>query len=499
MNDSNQPVKKFPDVLSIVTGATLTAVVLTAVYFVLPAKRTESPVDSNTSSRLTSPNSTISSNPNSEPDDEPKDSTTIRTFSDLLDKHSSRFLRFSSLYELANRIDKDRLVFLIDEIVNFEYDASNQRWRNDALSILLSKLIYSDEEKVHSIFFSLSEDTQRKLAYDIASDWASVNLEGATNFVNSFSNSDLRITAAEGVLDAQSSVLPIDELRVLAEELGNEEYIVDLIERNLFIEEAKHPERSWNELVKDPTLLVYDNVRRISNIAEAWVKQIGVSAIPKITEVIEDQNLQRQLQYRLLRIAALQDAESTFEYAITLPSIGFSNPASPVMSVWADENPVAAWERISILDSDSLREDLTQTLFSTWVSNDAEHLMDSLGKFPNDVQDVARATLIFDLIKESPEAARAMYDEIENSSSKEAAARTLANYWGRTDGIAALNWVLSDASTESQRPILLHIIISEMTNIDSQTAFEVARDQPVGVDGDEELGLEATVIDILAF
>ena len=499
MNVSSSPTKKFPDVLSLGLGATLTAAVLLTIYFVLPGENSENPLDPNSSSPLPSSESSSDSNLSSESAESTPNSTTIRTFSDLLDKHPSRFLRFSTLYELANRLNEDRLVFLIDEIVDFEFDATTQNWRTDALLILMSKLVHFNEEKVHSIFWGLSEDTQRKLAYGIASEWASVNLEGATNFVNGFSDSDLRMTASDGVLDAQSSVLPIDELKTIAERFKNVQYIADLAEKNLFIEEARHPEQSWNELARDPTRLTYENLRRITNIAEAWIKEIGVSAIPRITEVIEDQGLRDQLTYLLLRVAELKDAKSTFEYAITLPNVGFSNPASSVLYSWAERDPVAAWERISILEPSSEREDLTKTLFSAWVSNDAQHLMDSLGKFPNDVQDIARATLIFDLVKESPQAARAMYDKIENNSSKDAAARTIANYWSRKDGVAALDWVLTDPSTEPQRPTLIHIIISEMTNKDFQTAFEVARDQPVGVGGDKELGLEATVINILAF
>ena len=146
MKATPQATKKFPDVLSLVLGATLTAVVLIAVYFVLPAKRTEDPVDPNTSSPPPSSESSSSSNLNSESADSTPDSTTIRKFSDLLDKHSSRFLRFSTLYELANRLDEDRLVFLIDEIVDFELDATTQNWRTDALLILMSKLVHFNVE-----------------------------------------------------------------------------------------------------------------------------------------------------------------------------------------------------------------------------------------------------------------------------------------------------------------------------------------------------------------
>ncbi len=499
MKDSIHPAKKFLDVRSLILGATVTAVVLLVVYFVLQGKHSENSSDPNTTSSLPSLESAGNTDPNSESVDETHASTTIRKFSDLLEKHSSRFLRFSTLYELANRLDEDRLVFLIDEIVDFEFDATTQNWRTDALLILLSKLVHFNEEKVHSIFWGLSEDTQRKLAHGIASEWASVNLEGATNFVNGFSDSNLRMTASDGVLDAQSSVLPIDELKTLAEQFKNEQYIADLAEKNLFIEDARHPEQSWNELARDPTRLTYENLRRITNIAEAWINQIGVNAIPRITEVIEDQSLRDQLQYGLLQVAAIKDAKSTFEYAITLPDSGFTHPAYPVLPIWAEKDPMAAWQRISILDTASEREDLTQELFSVWASLDTQSLKNSLGNFPNDVQDIARATLISYLTIDSPEAARAMYDEIENKKAKEAAARTLVNSWSRRDGVAALDWVLTDPSTESQRPSLVHTIISVMTNTDFQTAFKVAQDQPLGVIGNEEVGLESTVIDILTF
>ena len=499
MNVTNPQTKKFPDVLSLILGATLTAVVLVTVYFVLPEKKSENPTDISTNNQLSTPDSSINSNLKNESVNVPLDGVAVQTFSDILKTHSSRFRRFSALYELANRLNEDGLVNLIVEIKDFEYDATNKRWRSDALLILISKLVHTDADKVHSIFIGLSEDTQRDLAYGIANEWTSIDLVGATNFVDRLSDSELRMIGSNGVLDAQSSLIPIDELKLLAQRLENEEYIDDLIERNLFMEEAKHPERSWNELAKDPSLLVYENIRRISNIAEAWVKQSGVSAIPQMTEIIKDQNLQQQLQYRLLRVAALQDAESAFEYAINLPRSGYSIPALPVMSIWAENDPLAAWERLSVMDTISEREDLTRELFRNWAANDTQSLMDSLGKFPNDVQDVARVQLIFYLFDTSTDAALAMYDEIEDKSSKLAAARTLAYNWGDRDGEAALNWVLTEPSIEAETQILVRTIISQMTRQDFQKAFEVARDQPLGVVGDEEIGLEAIVINTLTF
>ena len=92
-----------------------------------------------------------------------------------------------------------------------------------------------------------------------------------------------------------------------------------------------------------------------------------------------------------------------------------------------------------------------------------------------------------------------MYDEIEDKSSKLAAARNLAYTWGSRDGEAALNWVMTDPSTEPERQHLANTIITQMTRQDFQKAFELAREQPLDVDSDEDIGLEATVINILTF
>ena len=499
MYANNRPTEQFSDMLSLNLRATLIAVIILISTLVLPDQISEISSGLAATSQTLSSAASNNSNLQSETSSLPIDLKKVQTFSELLTHYSSRFHRFSALYELTNRLDEDDLVTLIDEIKDFEYDATNQTWKSDSLLVVISKLVHVDADKVNSIFFALSEDTQRDLAYGIANEWSFLDLEGATNFVSSFSDSELKMISSNGVLDAQSSLLSMDELTVLAQQFENEEYIADLIEQNLFIEEAKHPERSWNEITKDPSLLTHENVRRLLNVAEAWVHQIGVSAIPKVTEVVKDQNLRLTMQSRLLRVAALQDAESAFEYAITVTGSRYSRPANPVLSIWAEQDPHAAWERLSVMDSTDERKELIQTLLASWGGNDSQSLMESLGDFPKDVQDAARVTLIFNLIKESTDAALAMYDDIEDKSSKLAAARTLAYDWGSRDGEAALSWVLTDPSTEPERKHLARTILGQMTQQDFQNAFNVARNQPLGVDGNEEIGLEATVLNILSF
>lgn len=64
---------------------------------------------------------------------------------------------------------------------------------------------------------------------------------------------------------------------------------------------------------------------------------------------------------------------------------------------------------------------------------------------------------------------------------------------------SAFNWVLTETTTEQERDFLIGLILQNMTHSDYQKAFQVAINQPLGVDGNEEIGLEATVIQGLVF
>ena len=166
--------------------ATLIAVVLLISGLVLPEQMSANLSGLNATNLTPSSGPSNNSNLKNETVNLPIELKNIQTFSDLLTNYSSRFHRFATLYELANRLDKDGLINLIDEINGFEYDATNQSWKSDSLLVVISKLLHTDVDRVLSIFFGLNEDTQKNLAYGIANEWSFLDLESASNFVNSF-------------------------------------------------------------------------------------------------------------------------------------------------------------------------------------------------------------------------------------------------------------------------------------------------------------------------
>ena len=498
MSNKEHSSRNFPDLMSLLLGAVLTAVALITVYFVVPNGTVGTNSPANVTGTVSSPYSARETSSTHADRSQPKSTPSAESFSGTLNNYSSDFQRGVALYDLANRSTEDSLVNLIDEVRNFEYDASNQDWKNQALSILVAKLVHVNSNRASSIFFDMNESENELLAYVLAHEWASIDLDGALDFVANISVKNTRISAANGLLDAQSS-LPMNELEKLAMRFDNEEYMTSFAERKLFFEEAKNPEKSWNELAKDPSLLTIDNYERVKNIGNAWIKKDGAVVIPKMTAMIRDQDLKHWLRATMFDTAARLDVEVAFEVAVRLESYGYYHPARTVMSTWAEEDPLSAWERISAVESTQLKEELTDSLFSSWSSSDAQTLIDSLGMFPTDVQDQARESLIWVLADTAPDDALAIYNNIGNDQFKVGVAPTFAWRWATKEPKAALDWALNDASIESGRFYVVNRVISEMTDTDYETAFEITRSLPMLSDGEQTVGLEASVISDLAF
>lgn len=497
MNEPHQ--KTFSDILSLILGSVITGSVLVAAHDVVPTEQSQNPSNSNTTEQLSPPSNSTDFSPNNVSVDVQQQLGSSQSFAEILNEYSNRFHRNLALYNLVNQMSEASLIRLVDEIDGFEMDAATQHWRTEALTVALLKLVHTNASQVGKIFLEVSEHSKIDIVYGIAREWAIIDLESAAKFVEQLLNEEVKMNAANGVLDAQQSLLSLDELESLAIRLGNGQYIADLIRQKQYIEEAKHPEKAWTALVQDPSQLVQENFLRLLNIAEAWVKQSGMKVIPIITESIKNQGLRQSLQYRILHTAALQDVEAAFEYAIHLPDIGYLNPISSVLSVWAEIDPLAAWERIKTIESAKVRKNLVEDLMNYWSTNDHQLLLESLDRFPRDVQDEARANLIDVVVDSSTADALAMYHEIKNKKSKAFAARLLVLKWATRDMESAFKWVLTEPSTDHERDYLIKLILPKMTQSDYQNAFQVARNQPVGVDGNEEIGLEATVIEGLVY
>ena len=315
---------------------------------------------------------------------------------DILTNYSGSFDRYAALYSLVSQSDEEQLVDLFKESLTYEYSESDDAWLSASIRrTILSRLIHINEEVASSLFLALDSDQQNSLSYSLAREWASIDLDRAVDFVTGLMDG-VHYTAIRGILDLNQT-LPIDELRSLANRLGDTNYVQHLVDQNLFKDEAENPAEAWATLSADPDLLTDKNWSRIDNIVNAWIKEDGVVVLDTVTAAFEDEDLKERIIRRGLNTLAEDNPEAAFDYALQFQDegggmFGFSyNPyMNSVLQTWVRDQPLDAFNKVLSIDSTSQKKQLVDSVFSTWAWTDIQGLVDSIPQFPSEFQDAAR-------------------------------------------------------------------------------------------------------------
>ncbi|MCY3540578.1 MAG: hypothetical protein OXH31_01520 [Gammaproteobacteria bacterium] len=495
---SNRSVR---DLVVFLFGAGLTAVLLVILYYTLPLGGADPTVVSEDDT------STIAENvEDGKPFPSQESQRTViydgDSLADIFTNYSTTFDVFAALYSLVSRSDEEQLVALFNESVTYEYSELQEDWFQDSIRrTILSRLIHVNEEVASSLFLDLESNRQSALSYSLAREWASFDLDRAVDFVSSLAD-NVQFSANRGILDLNQT-LPIDELRTLANRLGDTSYIQDIVDQNLFEEEAENPAEAWANLAADPNMLTEEHRSRINNIVRAWIKEEGVDVLDTVTGAIKDEDFKESIIRNGLRTAAEDNPEAAFDYALQFESGGgglFGMSFNPymysILSEWVKESPMDALNKVLAVESPSQRNQLVDDVFRPWARSDLQTMIDSIPQFPSEIQDAARVVGISHLSDNSIDDALSLFDDIESDAKKGQAAMNIAFSWTEKDPEAALNWAQTNPNTESIRTQVTSTMLTALASKDAQRAFDVALELPLNEDG---VGLEANVIAALAY
>ena len=502
MNTTATSNRSVRDIIVFLLGAGLAAVVLVVLYYMLPlgdADRTAVSEDETS----TIAENVEDSSPISSQRSQPPGLYDVDSLEDILTNYSGAFDRFAALYSLVSQSEEEQLVDLFNESLTYEYSESDDLWLPDNIRrTILSRLVHVNDELAGSLFLDLESEQQTSLSYTLAREWASFDLDRAVDFVTSLADSMYVPAAKRAILDLNQT-LPIDELRSLANRLGDTDYIQNLVDRNVREEEAENPSEAWAALAADPNMLTQDNRSRINNIVNAWIKEEGVLVLDTVTEAIEDEDFKESITRYGLRIAAEDNPEAAFDYALQFDSGGgglFGMSFNPymysILNEWAEDSPKDALNKVLTIDSTSQKNQYVDNVFSSWARKDIKGMVDSIPHLPSEVQDAARVSGISHLSRESIDDALPLFDDIESDAKKGQAAMSIAFSWAEKDPEAALHWAQTNPNTESIRSQVTSTMLTSIATKDPEKAFNIALELPLNEDG---VGLEASVLATLSY
>ena len=335
------------------------------------------------------------------------------------------------------------------------------------------------------------------------SDWASKDLKSAINVAKTL-DFDAKSNALTGILAAQIDK-PLKTHQQIAKELGDEKRAVDSYVESLATRRIDDAKVIWDEII---TLIDSNNYRHsrvLLNITRQWYVQDGLSILDEINESSLDTNLKSGSIRQTLQLAAKENPEQAFQYALNVPSQDrFFQPLRSVVSTWSMSDPQAAYQAVSNIEKSGQREQLQRTVASTWARNEPRHVLENLENFPPNIQGYARMDAILAVaLTSAKEAAELALEHGDDERVRGLLPSQVMREWVSQDIESAVNWVFNGPVSADKRYDWVSALSSALVPSDPRRAFDLALKQKIPEDGGSmgmyATGIEAGVIRQIAY
>ena len=347
-----------------------------------------------------------------------------------------------------------------------------------------------------------TDTTPMPLVQSVFKEWALSNLDDAVSSAKSLKK-DARGNALAGILKA----IPGESLatfRTIAKKLGDEDQGRDAYVMSFSSMSVENPKAIWDEIVSLIEPENYEQYQVLGNIAQQWYQQEGLGVLEEISSGTLDENVKGDLVNRVLVLAAEENPDQAFRYALTMPTQGnYSRPLYGVTRAWAESDPQAAYHAVTGIEQSGQRETLQRNVVSTWAYNEPYYLLENLDLFPPKIRDQGISSALTKIAQTSPQEAAEL--ALEQKSGMQGSLSYLPNqimgYWLRTDVEGAVNWAFDGPLSEENRESWVSALVTNLVNSDPLRAFELALKQPIS---EEPMGmympaLEAMIIGQIAY
>lgn len=421
--------------------------------------------------------------------------TTVGSIRDLFSDYSDDLSRLTAAYDLIGAADEAKLVDLFEQATERRYAKEDRAWKSELISLVSTQLASINLEKTVSLYDAQPIEEAKYMIYGIMHAWASKDFDGAVEFARK-QDASIRPIALRGIVDVSLS-LPEATLKDLGSLLGDLTYVERAIRAHKLSVDLADPDEAWTNLINDPTSYLDENFFRVKYVANALIDQYGVAEAENLLSAINSPALSFKLKKSILSKVAQTEPETALDLALATPNDVFGSMLTPVVMTWASIDPESALTRVSLLEPPSVRDRLQEIVVSSWVQLDPTAFLNSVDKVPPELRDTARMTLIGYLSQDSIEDALTVLADMSEATKQEQAALIIVHSWLDSNPDAAFHWIVSSSEIEGFRNRVLQSFLVNLTRQDADKALDLALSRPIS--GEEEIGLEAFVIDELKF
>lgn len=321
--------------------------------------------------------------------------------------------------------------------------------------------------------------------------WAKINLNAAITHANEL-DEEFRNRALMGILESQQNK-PLEDLRKIAESLGNDQYAVDVYLASFNVEKLADPRLAWSEIGPYVTSLNLPRKWVLKNVVLQWYEQEGIDIVDEIQASTASTSIKSAIIRLVLTNAVKHEPELTFRHALKVSNDSRFRAliVRDVIRTWARLDADAAYKILDEVDEVSLRDSLRHTVVNIWARNDPHDVLEHINSFPPDLEDGAITIALVTIALSAPQEAAKRALQVTNPSTRSMVLNSVLSAWMQQDLEQSIDWIAHLETTDKQRYDLVGILTSKLVAYDPHRAFELARNESVV---QSWTGLEAGVI-----
>ncbi|MYD79619.1 MAG: hypothetical protein F4X44_03290 [Gammaproteobacteria bacterium] len=371
-------------------------------------------------------------------------------------------------------------------------------WQKEIQNAIIQRLAVLDPTSALAEVSEFTDARQQSLLPIVYREWALTNLEEAISNARNL-DEKFRLRVIRSIVRSRAD-LPLDQRRSIARSFDQEWVAIQLLKQESNQEPISDPRQELNDLLSrsSSTAESWSNEQNqfLAQILIVWLSQEGIDAFEEIEASLPDAFLgETAPAFSVINELAVNNPELALQLSVAAGSVGFGGLAWLTVRRWAESDPLAAFNAVSLLEGRSLKRMLQDQVLVSWAAQNPHELLDATHTIPQELQSIAQEKALSALAESSPQTASKLLGEIENKDARDRTAKNIAFSWARLDIDGVLEWIGNDELVSDLQSSLYESVITSVVSLNPQLAVRKALDLPTDNEG---VGPEGSAFRILA-
>ena len=374
----------------------------------------------------------------------------------------------------------------LSEFLNQSKSMQSGGWQEEIQNAIIQRLAVLDPISALAEASEFTDTRQQSLLPIVYREWALIDLDEAISHARNLDDK-FRLRVIQSIVRSRDD-LPPDRRRSIARSFDQEWIVIQLLKQDSSQNPISDPKQELEDFFSRNSSTVEswsdEQTQFLVQVLSVWLSEEGINALEEIKASLPDGFLgETAPTFSIIHDLSEHSPELALQLSVATGSVGIGGLAWLTVRKWAESDPTAALDAVSLLEGQSMKRMLQAQVLVSWAAQNPHELLDATRTMPKELQSIAQEKALSALAESSPQTASNLLGEIENRDARDRAANNIASSWARFDIDGALEWIENDEIVSDMQSSLYQSAITSVARLDPQLAMKAALELPTDNDG----------------